>query len=149
MNCTNCDPLGGWCEVHQLDKSAYRVKLCQTKPNYRRAWDEGRGPGQVEGQKRKPKPPRQGPGTELHKLLAKLGIRETPSCGCRSRERQMNAWGPDGCLERLDEVVDWMASEAKQRGLPFVRTAGVVLVRWAVRRARRQSCCSAGCQRSS
>ena len=28
----------------------------------------------------------------------------------------MNAWGPAGCREHLDEIVGWMAEEANKRG---------------------------------
>ncbi len=28
----------------------------------------------------------------------------------------MNAWGPPGCREHLDEIVEWLAEEAKNRG---------------------------------
>ena len=28
----------------------------------------------------------------------------------------MNAWGPTGCREHLDEIVGWLAEEAKKRG---------------------------------
>lgn len=36
-----------WCERHQCWKTRNWVKLCQTREDYRKAWDEGRGPGQV------------------------------------------------------------------------------------------------------
>ena len=38
-----------WCERHQCWKTRNWVKLCQTRADYRKAWDEGRGPGQVKG----------------------------------------------------------------------------------------------------
>ena len=28
----------------------------------------------------------------------------------------MNRWGPAGCREHLNEIVEWMMDEAKQRG---------------------------------
>ena len=36
----------GWCDKHKMRKTANWVRLCQTQPGYRKAWDEGRGPGQ-------------------------------------------------------------------------------------------------------
>lgn len=42
-----CDcPMSGWCSRHGVEKTTVLHKLCQTRENYRRAWDEGRGPGQ-------------------------------------------------------------------------------------------------------
>ena len=45
MNACTC-PLAGYCDRHGIDKSEHWHHLCQTKPNYRAAWDEGYGPGQ-------------------------------------------------------------------------------------------------------
>ena len=36
-----------WCDRHQCWKTRNAVELCQTRPEYRAAWDAGRGPGQV------------------------------------------------------------------------------------------------------
>jgi ADP-heptose:LPS heptosyltransferase len=49
-----------------------------------------------------------GPGTELHKLLASLGVHEQENCQCLTRALQMNAWGPAGCREHRDEILAWM-----------------------------------------
>lgn len=35
-----------WCERHKARKTPHWVRLCQTRPDYFRAWEEGRGPGQ-------------------------------------------------------------------------------------------------------
>ena len=53
----------------------------------------------------------------------------------------MDAWGPDECErpERIEEVVAVMREEAKARGLPFVDIAGRLLVRRAIRNARRDA----------
>lgn len=50
----------------------------------------------------------------------------------------MDKWGPDECLERIDDIVEWMELEAKERGLPFVQKAARAMVRIAVWRARRE-----------
>jgi hypothetical protein len=96
----------------------------------------------------KPKPgflptppvPSSGPGTELSKLLKRFGIEPTPTCKCRAKAAQMNAWGCDECAkpERIDEVVAVMREEAKARSLPFLDAAGRVLVRRAISNARRE-----------
>jgi hypothetical protein len=45
MEACSC-PLAGWCERHKLNKSDHLHKLCQTRDDYRLAWDENRGPMQ-------------------------------------------------------------------------------------------------------
>jgi hypothetical protein len=52
---------------------------------------------------------------------------------------QMDAWGPEECEkpERIEEVVAVMREEAKARGLPFLDAAGRLLVKRAIRNARR------------
>lgn len=80
-----------------------------------------------------------GPGAELSKLLKKFGINPTPTCQCRSKAAQMDAWGPDECEkpERIEEVLAVMREEAKARGLPFLDAAGRLLIRRAIKNARR------------
>ena len=82
-----------------------------------------------------------GPGTELSRLLKRLGINPTPTCQCRAKAEQMDLWGPDECErpERIAEVVAVMRAEAGARGLPFVDIAGRMLVRRAIRNARRSA----------
>lgn len=86
-----------------------------------------------------PPPPPSGPGTELSKLLKRFGIEPTPTCQCRAKATQMDAWGPDECEkpERIAEVVAVMREEATARGLPFLDAAGRLLVRRAISNARR------------
>jgi hypothetical protein len=80
-----------------------------------------------------------GPGAELSKLLKRFGIEPTPTCSCRAKAAEMDAWGCDECSkpERIDEVVAVMRAEAKARGLPFLDAAGRLLVRRAIANARR------------
>lgn len=79
-----------------------------------------------------------GPGTELKKLLKWFGLVAQSGCSCNERARLMNEWGPDGCEERIDEIVGWLREEAASRNLPFVDAAGRVLVRRAIANARRR-----------
>jgi hypothetical protein len=83
--------------------------------------------------------PSNGPGTELSKLLKRFGINPTPTCSCRAKAAQMDAWGPDECSrpERIEEVVAVMRAEAAARGLPFVDMVGRLLVRRAIKNARK------------
>jgi len=88
-----------------------------------------------------PPPPTHGPGTELSKLLKRLGISPTPTCACRAKAAEMDAWGPDEASksERIEEVVAVMRAEAAARGLPFLDVAGRLLVRRAIANARRNA----------
>jgi hypothetical protein len=81
------------------------------------------------------------PGTELSRLLKRLGIEPTPTCACRAKAAEMDLWGCDECErpERIDEVVAVMRAEAEARGLPFLDVAGRLLVRRAIRNARRNA----------
>jgi hypothetical protein len=88
-----------------------------------------------------PAPPTHGPGTELSKLLKRFGISPTPTCACRAKAQQMDAWGCDECErpERIDEVVAVMREEAAARGLPFIDIAGRLLIKRAIQNARRNA----------
>jgi len=88
---------------------------------------------------REPQPSTSGPGTELSKLLKRFGIEPTPTCACRAKAAEMDALGCDECSrpERIEEVVGVMREEAKARGLPFVDAVGRILVKRAIRNARR------------
>lgn len=79
-----------------------------------------------------------GPGTELSRLLKKIGIEPTPTCQCRAMADQMDRWGCDELErpERIDQVVAVMREEAAARGLPFLNSVGRMLVRRAISMAR-------------
>jgi hypothetical protein len=80
-----------------------------------------------------------GPGTELSKLLKRFGVEPTPTCACRAKANEMDAWGCDECSkpERIEEVVGVMREEAKARGLPFLDVAARLLVKRAIHNARK------------
>jgi hypothetical protein len=84
-----------------------------------------------------PTPTHGGPGTELKKLLAKVGITASPDCSCNARARTMDERGCDWCEANLDEIVGWLREEAAKRGLPFLDMAGRMLVKRAIRNARK------------
>ena len=92
-----------------------------------------------------PVAPTQGPGTELSKLLKRFGIEPTPTCACRAKANEMDAWGCDECSrpERVEEVVGVMREEAKARGLPFLDLPARLLVRRAIHNARKAEAASA------
>lgn len=84
-------------------------------------------------------PVHMGPGTELHKILERFGIHILPGCACRGRMTQMNKWGCDGCEENIETIVGWLQEEAGKRGLPYLKTAGRLLVRRAISNARKEA----------
>ena len=84
-----------------------------------------------------PPPHAAGPGTELKKLLAVVGIKATATCSCNKRARIMDEKGPDWCAQNEDEILGWLREEATKRKLPFVDLAGRLLIRRAIRNARR------------
>jgi len=118
----------GWCERHQVLKPQGWVRLCQVNNDYRSAWDEGRGPGQLlPGSFSIPvRPP--GPGTELKKLL-----------GCCSFPylRQLNEWGPDECLVHLEEIVSMLIKNSCKNKDGLTERSARRLVQLAIERARR------------
>jgi hypothetical protein len=77
-----------------------------------------------------------GPGTELARIFARLGIHGdcTP---CRALADEMDRRGPDWCAENGDFILHHLERQARRRGLPFLRPAAAILVRLAIRRARR------------
>jgi hypothetical protein len=96
--------------------------------------------------RRKPPPdpgPGCGPGTELKKLLAKIGITAEANCQCNARAAEMDKQGPAWCRAHLDTIVGWLAEEAQRRNLPFLRTGAKILVRCAIRRAEQAARASA------
>jgi hypothetical protein len=80
-----------------------------------------------------------GVGTELSKLLAKVGIKANEGCKCKARAEEMNRRGVAWCEKNIELIVDWLEEESTKRHLPFVRAAGKILVRRAIRSAKRQS----------
>jgi len=92
----------GWCKRHGVKKSEHWVHLCQTNDNYWQAWEDGRGPGQRVGSGvDRPHGNDLGPGSIIAKLLGCGGL--------KSQYRlTMNTWGPDGCEQHTETIVDWL-----------------------------------------
>lgn len=79
-----------------------------------------------------------GPGTELKKLLKTIGITATKTCSCNSRAKTMDKWGPDICEQRIEEILGWLREEAAKRKLPFIDMVGKLLIKRAIRNARKK-----------
>ena len=98
-------------------------------------------PGFVPPQSKAPPAPTHGPGTELKKLLSKIGITATPNCKCNARSRHMNTMEkqePGWCERNIDTVVGYLREEATNRGLPFLDLPARLLVRRAISNARKE-----------
>jgi hypothetical protein len=80
-----------------------------------------------------------GVGQEIKKILKSLGIESTPDCSCNRYALQLDADGPEICLTKIDEIVDWLEEQAKARKLEkfFVRAAVKLTVKYAIYKARR------------
>jgi hypothetical protein len=73
-----------------------------------------------------------GPGTELKKMLSKIGITATPTCSCNKRAQIMDENGVEWCKANTDTIVSWLREEATKRGLPFIDLAGKIIVKRAI-----------------
>ena len=79
------------------------------------------------------------PSTHLKNMLASMGIHEAAGCQCKQIARMMDVGGPDWCEENIESIVDKMETEAKRRrSLLFTRGIAKMLIRRAVRKARKE-----------
>ena len=87
---------------------------------------------------RKPLPKTCGPGCQLRRSLAWF-VRDDGKCGCDSFAAQMDAWGPDECWKRIEEIVSHLREAAEKKGLPFIATAARIMVGRAIEAARAEA----------
>lgn len=80
---------------------------------------------------------RGGPGTELARLLEWWGVKAEASCTCKARAAQMDRAGVEWCETNIESIADWLAEEAKRRGILFLRVAAIGLIHLAIRKAHR------------
>ena len=78
-----------------------------------------------------------GPGTQLKELLKKFGIHSKANCSCNKRAHAMDHNGNDWVENNIETVVGWLQEEASKRGLPFLKTAGRILIKKAVANSRK------------
>jgi hypothetical protein len=118
-----------WCTRHAVWKSQHSHKLCQTRENYFRAWEEGRGLGQLVSTGVAPQPGGpHGPGLMLAKLLG------CQSGFSRDHIHAMDQWGCEMCLERIDTIIGWI-TEPREGLTPMCEDAARRLIVLAVERA--------------
>ena len=82
-----------------------------------------------------------GPGGQLSRLLSRFGITYTPGCKCRSMAAKMDALGCEWCESDagVGEILEAMRTEAARRALPFLDAVGKLLVRRAIKAARKEA----------
>ena len=91
MSC-ECDiPDGGYCQRHDVQKTAHWVMLCRTRPEYFRLWEDNQGPGQLG---------RNGLGDRIAAGLEAVGVTKKRvskilrrPCNCGGRQRTLNKLG--------------------------------------------------------
>ena len=87
----------------------------------------------------RPFPTDYGPGTELKKLISwfQWATRVKKRCRrCLTREKQMNRWGPDECLRRIETIKRWLKWSASTNNLPYVERLVVPLIHKAIQNSR-------------
>jgi len=82
-----------------------------------------------------------GPGYYLKRSLLWFGLRDDGTCGCDKHAAQMDAWGPDGCEEHMDEILGWLREAAAKRlpHAPWVDWSARSAVKAAIAAARRDA----------
>ena len=55
-------------------------------------------------------------GSELTLLLAELGLRYKPDCGCHAKAMAMDAWGPEGCVGTRELIIAWLEEAYETAG---------------------------------
>lgn len=84
------------------------------------------GPACLAGRKEpRPTPLNAGPGTELHKLIAELGITPDASCGCEAMRQKMDAGGVEWCKEHRDEILAHLQTAYKSTDWATYLQAGL------------------------
>ena len=88
-----------------------------------------------------PTAPPCGPGCQLRRTLSWF-VRDDGKCGCTEYAAQMDAWGPDGCEQRMDEIVAHLVEQAEKRGVilgAIAAASATTLVRRAIDAARAEA----------
>lgn len=78
-----------------------------------------------------------GVGTEIKQILSKIDIVATENCSCNAKAKLMDSNGIEWCENNIDTIVGWLREEANKRKLPFIDIAGKILVKKAIKNARK------------
>lgn len=123
------------CNLEQRDGKYYCINCngLPLKGNYKRTCKNNQGRRKVVAIGFS-----QGVGIELKRLLRKIGIVPKTGCKCKDHAKQMDDLGIEWCLQNVETIADWMEEEAKRRKMPFLRVGAKVLVKKAIRNAKRK-----------
>ena len=80
----------------------------------------------------------EGAGTELGIILNKLKFEPKPGCKCDQHIQQMNINGTKWCSENEGTIISWLEEEARRANLPFTKLGAALLVKHAIRKAKKQ-----------
>lgn len=111
-----------------MKKTPHLHKLCQTREDYRNAWDK-------RASQQKSPDKTSGPGTELMKLLHMVGLSDVPGCKCKLHATEMDRRGPRWCRDNIGTILGWLREEAERRKLPFIEIGARAAVLLAIRNA--------------
>lgn len=106
--------------LSEADSDGKRVVVC-TRCNYQKltAWPVERVNHECPG-----KPPRKGPGTHLEAILRQLQIRvDGPGCRCLEMKVQMDYWGPEGCRQNRETILNHLRKKYNEADIPTKITA--------------------------
>lgn len=78
-----------------------------------------------------------GAGTQLKRLLSKVGIKASDTCSCTARATKMDEMGIEWCEQNITEIVGWLKEEAARRKLPFLAYPTKILVQRAIKMAKK------------
>ena len=109
------------------------IYLCQHSEKYYSHWEKHKNEEPLPDTR--PKPKYDLPGTVLHNQLMNLGFNIRGGCGCRDKINKMNAWGPEQCLERIDEICGWLEETASRGGYIEKALVGLPVVNILTKKA--------------
>lgn len=73
-----------------------------------------------------------GPGTILHLLLKKIGIKLDIGCSCVNNAIAMNERGTVWCYNNINIIVGWLKAEAIRRKIFFNKYIAKILILYAI-----------------
>ena len=74
----------------------------------------------------------EGVGTQLAKILNRVGIEYDPGCSCSSKVSLLDKKGLKWCTENQDYIINILSEEAIKRNIPIVPKTFRALVRLAI-----------------